>query len=105
MEIQAVTFIETPLYFIGYDECGIEQSSFGLRVVATSKRTGANYTLSYPFEAYERDRIVKLVSRIRKAGRINLEYWDEGTPWDYYMVPQTYEEEREEALEREAWGF
>ena len=104
MEIQSVTFMETPLYSIGFNECGEEQYSFGLRVVASSKRTGANYTLSYPFESYERDRVARLVSRINRVGVIDLEFWESGTPWDSYKQPQTYAEEREEALMREAWG-
>ena len=42
------------------------------------------------------------VARIlNEVGIIDLPYWQIGTPWDAYLVPQTYEEEKRDALERE----
>jgi hypothetical protein len=42
------------------------------------------------------------VARIlNEVGIIDLPYWELGTPWDQYKIPQTYEEEKRDALESE----
>lgn len=50
-------------------------------------------------ETYERD---LFMDKVKKSGYINTEHWWEGDVWDAYKIPQTYEEEKRDALEWEA---
>lgn len=97
-----VLIMETPLYRMGKDEEGHDIINFRYAIVAMVE--GIPYTHGVEFSRDDLDRAERLVERVRDRGYIDLDHWVQGTPWDYYRIPQTYEEEREEALFNEMWG-
>jgi hypothetical protein len=69
--------------------------------VSTQCVDGRNYTLLRQFGPDEKDLAERTAKAIDAGGVIEVAYWELGTPWDQYKIPQTYEEEKAEALERE----
>lgn len=100
--ISCVELMETPLYRMGKDEENHDIINFRYAIVAWVD--GVAYTHLVEFSRVDIDRAMRLEDRIEERGYINLDHWVEGTPWDRYRTPQTYEEEREEALFNEMWG-
>lgn len=67
---------------------------------------GKAYTLNHVVRWWEGSaKVEELVARIEAKGQINLEHWSEGTCWDAYKTPLTWEEEKAKALENEAWDL
>ena len=67
---------------------------------------GKTYTLNHVFRWWEGEEAAEeMVAKIYAKGYIDLAHWSEGTCWDAYKTPQTWEEEKAEALEKEAWGL
>ena len=91
---------ESPLFEIK-DECGYPGSSYVVMVVAQAE--GDTFTLGHTFEPHEMETAVALCKRINEHQVIDTRYWVEGDPWSAYREPQSYEDEKREALEREYW--
>ena len=65
---------------------------------------GRTYTHNRAFRWNERQKLRLLLDRVIAVGEIDLDHWWEGTVWDAYKEPQTYEEERAEYEEKIANG-
>jgi hypothetical protein len=87
--------IESPLFEV-VTEDGIG-SGYNLQIVCEDVN-GKKYTHFKTFEAYERDAASNFVKKIAARGTVNREHWNPGTSWDHYATPQTYEEEKAEAI-------
>jgi len=98
--IKSVELGETPLYE-GVDYDSLPATYFDYVVIATLE-DGRVFTHSRAFNGTNERRYAEnLVNVVRKRGKIDLYHWWEGTTWDRYKIPQTYEEEKAQALEFE----
>jgi len=98
-QIKDVEVIEGPSYeYVMEDGIG---STWNLLIKA---RLGDGRTFTHLKEfdmLHEKEDAAYFANKITSAGFIDLKYWYEGSPWDKYSTPQTYEEEKAEALEFE----
>ena len=96
MKIKTAYFIESPLFEIMTEDG--PASTFNLQIVAETE-DGRKFTHNRTYEAWQKDDAEKFSQWIVNLGRINVElHWHEGTSWDHYAVPQTYEEEMAEHI-------
>lgn len=98
-KIESVDFIQSPLYW-GKDYDGFDVDLYDLNVVVTLP-SGKKYTHQRRFNANESMIVEEFVDVVRFKGYVDLTHWWEGTTWDRYNTPQSYEEEKEQALEFE----
>ena len=79
-------------------------TTWNLLIVATTA-DGTEYTHVREFDMKHEKKEARDFAALVSGGRgINLLVWNEGTPWDQYKTPQTWDQEKAEALEREANG-
>ena len=89
--IVSVDYQEGPLYEVQLEDgVGHYYNYF----VVAEDQYGNRYTHVRNYTHHEKEARDRMIERIRRAGRINLEHWLVGTVWDSYLVPQTYEEEK-----------
>jgi len=93
--IHEAYLMESPLYEVALED-GMGTAWCYLMVAKGTD--GIEYTHYRTFEHYQADDANKIIASINARGIIDLEHWTEGTAWDYYKEPQTYQEEKEEAL-------
>lgn len=98
MKIKYVDIVEGPLY----EELGEDgyYTYYDYFIVATAE-DGQTYTLKRSFNRHEKDKRDRVFKRISDSLVIDIEHWYEGSVWDSYLIPQTYEEEKRDALEFE----
>lgn len=94
MKIATAYYIESPLFEI-VTEDGIGEA-YNLQIVA-EEEDGNRRTHFQTFESWDRVSAQNFVDTIVERGEIDPQYWNEGTSWDHYAVPQTYDEEKLEA--------
>jgi hypothetical protein len=69
--------------------------------MAAIAEDGKEWTARQTFDMYDKDLAEFALAPTKVIGAIDPEAWNQGSPWDDYG-PQTYEEEKAEALERES---
>lgn len=94
MDIIKAYFIESPLFeIITEDGPG---SAYNLQIVA-EEADGNRRTHFQTFDSWDRDAAQIFADTVADRGQIDPQYWNEGTSWDHYGVPQSYSEEKLEA--------
>ena len=100
ISIKSAIVLETPSYE-GKDDEGYPTSLFDYVVMATDY-DDCEWTHRKTFNYNDGlDAPMFFAVKVEDQGSINTDFWDEGNPWDRYKVPQTYEEEKAQALEFE----
>lgn len=97
--IAEATVIEGPS-FEDRDTEGHPVSNYSIFVVVET--TKGYYTHRHSFRAWESTDAEDLAARVSARRHIDGDYWEEGTPWDAYRTPLSYEEEKMDALNFEA---
>lgn len=88
-------FIQSPEFeIITEDGPG---SDFNLQIVAETE-AGTKYTHIKTFDRWEDARADCFVKQVEARGKIDPAFWTEGTSWDQYATPQTWEEEKAEHI-------
>jgi len=100
MKVTNVNYGKSPLFEVMTEDG--PGDGYNLFVVAQGPN-GSVFTHEMRFEYYETERAEAFAKRVEAKGEVDLAYWSEGTPWDCYATPQTYEEERAEALFNEGY--
>ena len=100
-------FIESPLFVSnavqldpeGYpcNEDAGPVTKYNLQVVAECE-DGTRRTHYQTFDSWDIEGVTIFVDTVNRRGHIKACYWEEGTSWDHYATPQSYEEEKAEAL-------
>jgi len=92
--IQEAYLMESPSYQITMED---GYGSDWCYLMVAKDFDGIEYTHYRTFERYQVEDANKIIASINARGIIDLEHWSEGTAWDYYKEPQTYQEEKDEA--------
>lgn len=95
MNINIAYSIQSPLFIRAGKE------AFTMLVIAEDLEGNA-HTHQHDFDTKEAADV--FADRVLDHGAINTEFWHEGTPWDRYLIPQSWEEEKAEALWNEAFA-
>jgi len=70
-------------------------------IITVEVAPGKVYTLKRTFDhVHEFDLLLDTCLRISSASFIHTENWNDGTPWDRYLIPQTWDEEKAAHYER-----
>lgn len=102
MKASAVRLVEGPLYEAYYGEFVDSTDDFGYEEKGTYyskfieiELGGNTYTLNRSFNPTEDELAIKTFDRISASMNIDLEHWTQGSVWDQYREPQTYQEEKD----------
>lgn len=98
-KIVTANIVEGPLYEeMGEDEMGFWYDYF----IEVTDEDGSLWTHKRSFRWNETMEREKFFKRVMDSNTFNPEYWYEGEVWAYYKTPQSYEEEKRDALAFEA---
>lgn len=103
LKIKKVDWIESPQFEERDPEDGSTYVICVLLIVAVDI-FGVEWQLNKVFEGgyhwLPKEEATEFVEKVAKRGIINPEYWSEGTAWDQYKEPQTYQEEKNDYYDK-----